>query len=95
MSEELVSEELVSEELVSEELVSEELVSEELVSEELVSEDAGGAGIDVDAVVVGAGLGGLYMLYKLRELGLSAQAFEAGDGVGGDVVLESVSGGAL
>ena len=48
-----------------------------------MSEVASGAGVDVDVVVVGAGLGGLYMLYKLRELGLSAQAFEAGDGVGG------------
>jgi len=37
----------------------------------------------VDAVVVGAGFGGLYMLYKLRELGLSTACFEAGDGVGG------------
>ena len=37
----------------------------------------------VDAVVVGAGFGGLYMLYRLREAGLSATCFEAGDGVGG------------
>ena len=37
----------------------------------------------VDAVVVGAGFGGMYMLYRLRELGLSIQGFEAGDGVGG------------
>jgi cyclohexanone monooxygenase len=37
----------------------------------------------VDAVVVGAGFAGLYMLYRLRGLGLSAQAFEAGAGVGG------------
>jgi cation diffusion facilitator CzcD-associated flavoprotein CzcO len=36
-----------------------------------------------DAVVVGAGFAGLYMLYRLRELGLSARVFEAGDGVGG------------
>src|SRR3954451_21935018 len=36
-----------------------------------------------DAVVVGAGLAGVYMLYKLRELGLSARVFEAADGVGG------------
>jgi cyclohexanone monooxygenase len=36
-----------------------------------------------DAVVVGAGFGGLYMLYKLRELGLSVRGFEAGGGVGG------------
>src|SRR3954451_1154179 len=38
---------------------------------------------EFDAVVVGAGLAGLYMLYKLRELGLSARVYEAGDGVGG------------
>lgn len=38
---------------------------------------------DFDAVVVGAGFAGLYMLYRLRELGLSARVFEAGDGVGG------------
>ena len=37
----------------------------------------------VDAVVVGAGFAGLYMLYRLRQLGLSARVFEAGDGVGG------------
>ncbi len=36
-----------------------------------------------DAVVVGAGFAGLYMLYRLRQLGLSARVFEAGDGVGG------------
>ncbi len=36
-----------------------------------------------DAVVVGAGLSGLYMLHKLRELGLSARVYEAGGGVGG------------
>jgi cyclohexanone monooxygenase len=38
---------------------------------------------DFDAVVVGAGFAGLYMLYKLRELGFSARVYEAGDGVGG------------
>ncbi len=36
-----------------------------------------------DAVVIGAGFAGLYMLYKLRQLGLRAQVFETGDGVGG------------
>jgi cyclohexanone monooxygenase len=39
--------------------------------------------LDLDVIVVGGGLAGLYSLYKLRELGLSAHAFEAGDGVGG------------
>jgi cyclohexanone monooxygenase len=37
----------------------------------------------VDAVVVGAGFAGLYMLHRLRQLGLKTQVFEAGDGVGG------------
>ncbi len=36
-----------------------------------------------DAVIVGAGFAGLYMLHRLRGLGLSARAFEAADGVGG------------
>jgi cation diffusion facilitator CzcD-associated flavoprotein CzcO len=37
----------------------------------------------VDAVVVGAGFAGMYMLHRLRALGLSVQGFEAGDDVGG------------
>src|SRR5215208_1655551 len=36
-----------------------------------------------DAIVVGAGVAGLYQLYKLRELGLRVRAFEAGAAVGG------------
>ncbi|MGI9334645.1 MAG: flavin-containing monooxygenase [Gammaproteobacteria bacterium] len=36
-----------------------------------------------DAVIVGAGFAGLYMLYRLRGLGLSVCVFEAGSGVGG------------
>ena len=36
-----------------------------------------------DAVVIGAGFAGLYMLYRLRQLGLTTRVFEAGDGVGG------------
>src|ERR1700710_2474044 len=38
---------------------------------------------DFDAVVIGAGVSGLYQLYRLRELGLTARVFEAGSGVGG------------
>src|SRR5262249_43866832 len=38
---------------------------------------------DVHAVIVGAGFAGLCMLHRLRQLGLSARVFEAGDGVGG------------
>ena len=36
-----------------------------------------------DVVVVGAGFAGLYMLHRLRNQGLSAIAFEAGEDVGG------------
>ena len=38
---------------------------------------------DVDAVIVGAGFAGMYMLHRLRGLGFSARVFEAGSGVGG------------
>ena len=37
----------------------------------------------VDAVVVGAGFAGLYMLYRLRGLGFTVRVFEAGEGIGG------------
>jgi cyclohexanone monooxygenase len=38
---------------------------------------------EVDVVVVGAGFAGLYMLHRLRGLGLSVQVLEAGSDVGG------------
>ena len=38
---------------------------------------------DFDAVIIGAGVSGLYQLYKLRELGLKVRVFETGTGVGG------------
>lgn len=37
----------------------------------------------VDVVVVGAGFAGLYLLYRLRQLGMTAQVLEMGDSVGG------------
>ena len=37
--------------------------------------------LDYDAIVIGAGISGLYQLYKLRELGLNVRVFEAGTGV--------------
>jgi cyclohexanone monooxygenase len=36
-----------------------------------------------DAIIVGAGFTGLYMIYRLRALGMTVKVFEAGDGVGG------------
>jgi len=38
---------------------------------------------EFDAIVIGAGVSGLYQLYRLRELGLKVRVFEAGTGVGG------------
>ncbi len=42
-----------------------------------------GDGHPFDAVIVGAGFAGLYMLYRLRDMGLDAVILERGDGVGG------------
>jgi cation diffusion facilitator CzcD-associated flavoprotein CzcO len=39
--------------------------------------------LDFDAVVIGAGMSGMYQLYRLRELGLRVRVLEAGTGVGG------------
>ncbi len=36
-----------------------------------------------DAIIIGAGISGIYMLYRLRELGMTARVFEAGTNVGG------------
>ena len=37
----------------------------------------------LDAIVIGAGVAGLYQLHKLRGLGLNVRAYETGSGVGG------------
>jgi cation diffusion facilitator CzcD-associated flavoprotein CzcO len=39
--------------------------------------------LDYDAIIIGAGMSGMYQLYRLRELGMRARVFEAGTGVGG------------
>ena len=38
---------------------------------------------DLDVIIVGGGLAGLYSIYRLRKQGLKVRAYEAGDGVGG------------
>src|ERR1700744_6528841 len=38
---------------------------------------------DFDVVIVGAGFGGMYMLHRLRQLGMSAVIFDVATGVGG------------
>lgn len=45
--------------------------------------NASEADLELDAVVLGAGVAGLYQLHQLREQGLRVRAFEAGDDVGG------------
>jgi cation diffusion facilitator CzcD-associated flavoprotein CzcO len=39
--------------------------------------------VNFDAIIIGAGMSGMYQLYRLRELGLSVRVLEAGTGVGG------------
>ena len=53
------------------------------VEREIQDSRAPDVGADFDAVVVGAGFAGLYMLHRLRGLGFSARVYEAGGGVGG------------
>jgi cyclohexanone monooxygenase len=38
---------------------------------------------DLDVIVVGAGFAGLYLLDRLRRLGMTVRVFEAGGGLGG------------
>ena len=38
---------------------------------------------DYDVIIIGAGISGLYQLYRLRQLGMRVRVFEAGTGVGG------------
>src|SRR5580698_7973985 len=39
--------------------------------------------LDYDAIIIGAGMSGLYQLYRLREEGMRVRVFEAGTNVGG------------
>src|SRR5262245_56384807 len=50
-----------------------------------VDDQAGGGAAKrpLDVVVVGGGFGGMYAVYKFREMGLTLRAFEAGGDLGG------------
>ena len=39
--------------------------------------------LDLDAVVIGAGFSGVYLLHRLRQEGFNAKIVEAGSGLGG------------
>src|ERR1700755_35727 len=41
------------------------------------------ASMEFDAIIVGAGISGMFMLYRLRELGMTARVFESGSDLGG------------
>ena len=48
-----------------------------------MSDDRASTGSRFDAIVIGAGFAGMYMLHKLRGLGLSVRVFDTAQGVGG------------
>jgi cation diffusion facilitator CzcD-associated flavoprotein CzcO len=45
--------------------------------------DTSNADEQLDALIIGAGVSGLYQLHCLRQLGIDARIYEAGEGVGG------------
>ncbi len=49
----------------------------------MTASPATSSSFDYDAIVIGAGLSGMYQLYRLRELGMRVRVFEAGTNVGG------------
>ena len=49
----------------------------------------------LDAIVIGAGFAGMFMVHRLRELGFTVHGFEARRGCRRDLVLEPLPGGAL
>src|SRR5690242_7828013 len=54
-----------------------------VASQTIADRSKAGTHADFDAIVIGAGVSGLYQLYRLRELGMTARVFEAGTAVGG------------
>ena len=51
-----------------------------------------GAKPDFDAIIVGAGFAGLYLLFRLRALGLRVTAIDSADDVGVHLVPQSLPG---
>jgi cation diffusion facilitator CzcD-associated flavoprotein CzcO len=45
--------------------------------------DDAAADLDYDAIIIGAGMSGMYQMLRLREQGMRVRVFEAGTGVGG------------
>ena len=57
--------------------------AQDAIAAERPDRSSGPAATEFDAIVIGAGVSGLYTLYKLRALGLRVRVFETGTGVGG------------
>ena len=53
------------------------------VSTEVAQRPQAGSETEFDAIIIGAGISGMFMLYRLRELGMTAKVFEMGTDVGG------------
>src|SRR3989304_1707374 len=54
-----------------------------VATQEARARNGAAAVLDYDAIIIGAGMSGIYMLYRPREVGLGVRVFEAGTGVGG------------
>ena len=52
-------------------------------AQQAIARDDAAATLEYDVIVIGAGISGLYQLYRARELGLRVRVLEAGTGVGG------------
>jgi cation diffusion facilitator CzcD-associated flavoprotein CzcO len=47
------------------------------------SNDSYADSLETDVLIVGAGFGGIYLMYKLRQLGFNCKIYEAGKELGG------------
>jgi cation diffusion facilitator CzcD-associated flavoprotein CzcO len=54
-----------------------------MVASLALAEKVADANVEFDAIIIGAGVSGLYQLYKLRELGLKVRVLEDGSSIGG------------
>jgi cation diffusion facilitator CzcD-associated flavoprotein CzcO len=52
-------------------------------SDETLASAGAAPALDYDALIIGAGMSGMYQLLRLRELGMRVRVLEAGTGVGG------------
>ena len=50
---------------------------------EMAERSHAGTATDFDGIIIGAGISGMFMLHRLRELGMTARVFETGANVGG------------